>query len=146
MERRTFLRHGCLACLSALAVPSLLSGCAGSAHITGTLSGEDLVVPRTAFGDMSTGKQRAFIVVHQASLRYPIAVFRASGDAYQAVLLRCTHQGAELRATEDALYCPSHGSTFSPAGAVVKGPATEALRTLPVRSDAQDLFISLKKA
>lgn len=146
MERRTFLRHGCFACLSVLALPSLLTSCAGSAHITGTLVGEDLVVPRAAFGDPATGEQRPFIVVHQAGLVYPIAVFNAGAGTYHAVLLRCTHQGVELRATADALYCPSHGSTFGPDGAVLKGPAVDALRTLPVRSEGQDLLISLRKA
>lgn len=136
-----------MACLAALAAPAVLSGCATSANVTGSITGSDLIVPSSAFDDpQRPGTYRDHVVVHEPSLGYPIAVYRTGPDDYHALLMRCTHQGSELRAAGGMLYCPSHGSEFNALGSVIKGPASAPLRVLPVRTFAQEIHISLKQA
>jgi Rieske Fe-S protein len=55
----------------------------------------------------------------------------------------CTHQGCTVRATEDGLVCPCHGSAFDPAtGAVVHGPATEPLTPVGVAVRGADVVLT----
>ena len=46
----------------------------------------------------------------------------------------CTHQGCTVSSVENgAIVCPCHGSRFdSRTGSPVQGPATQALRGVPV--------------
>jgi cytochrome b6-f complex iron-sulfur subunit len=55
-----------------------------------------------------------------------VAVFRDEQGVY-AISLICTHLGCITKATADGFECPCHGSHFAPDGAVIKGPAPEAL-------------------
>jgi len=96
----------------------------------------------TAF--QSNGAYNKYIVVQQEQLKYPICVYRFSQNEYSAVLMRCTHQGAELQVFGDKLECPAHGSTFSNTGQVKNGPADTNLRTFPVIVQNDQLLISLK--
>jgi len=59
--------------------------------------------------------------------------------------MQCSHQGAELQASGDFLQCPAHGSEFDKKGVVTNGPANNNLRTFPVRANANELFIDLRK-
>jgi Rieske Fe-S protein len=56
---------------------------------------------------------------------------------------RCTHQGCTVRATDDGLVCPCHGSQFDPAtGAAVHGPATEPLAPVGVTIRGSDVVLT----
>jgi Rieske Fe-S protein len=56
---------------------------------------------------------------------------------------RCTHQGCTVRATEEGLVCPCHGSAFDPAtGAAVHGPATEPLAPVGVAVRGTDVVLT----
>lgn len=97
--------------------------------------------------EFETRKQgvRSYVIVQHADLQYPICVYRLDGGAYSALLMRCTHQGAELQVAGDQLSCPAHGSTFDKMGKVVQSPASEDLRTFPVSVVNDKLFIDLRK-
>ena len=142
MDRRTFIHHGCFAC-AALMTTSLLNSCASAAPLAATMEGDDLVLAPGAF-TAADGTQKSSVVVSNDPLKRPIAVFRDPSGSYHAVLMRCTHRGAELRLTGDRFDCPAHGSAFDAQGAVLKGPASSPLRVLPVREQDGRLRISLK--
>ena len=142
MHRRTFFRTSCLAC-AALSMPALLSSCAGIRPIAGTLEGEELVLPPDTFRTPD-GKPKRYVVASHPQLKQPIAVFANSTGGYQAVLMRCTHKGVELRITGDRLECSAHGSTFDNTGTVLEGPASDPLRSFPVHERDGVIRISLK--
>lgn len=142
MDRRSFIQSGCLACAGLIAAPALLSSCAGTRTVLGLVEGDDLVIPASSFVD-EKGAQRKYVVAAHDQLKQPIAVFK-EGEGYRAVLMRCTHRGAELHVTGDRLECPAHGSQFDSHGAVLEGPASSALRVFPVVEREGRLFISLK--
>ncbi len=143
MERKEFIKTCGFACLGGLFATSLLEGCGSSKMIAGTINHSDLVVPVTVFAQ---GKDsfKKYVVVQHESLKYPVCVYRASKTEYTALLMRCTHQGAELQVFGDRLECPAHGSQFSNTGKVQNGPADTNLRSFPVRVDDNQIYISLK--
>jgi nitrite reductase/ring-hydroxylating ferredoxin subunit len=142
MDRRRFIQQGCLACGAAALGSALLTSCASAMPVTGTVEGEDLVIPESAFQDKKGGWKLHVVATH-AQLKQPIAVFREN-DGYRSVLMRCTHKGVELRVAGDRLECPAHGSVFANSGAVLEGPADTSLRVLPTRASEGKVLISLK--
>jgi Rieske Fe-S protein len=142
MERKAFLKTCGFACLGSSVLIGALESCGTSKMVTGTINNSNLIVPMTAF--QSNGAYNKYIVVQQEQLKYPICVYRFSQTEYSAVLMRCTHQGAELQVFGDKLECPAHGSTFSNIGQVKNGPADTNLRTFPVIVQNDQLLISLK--
>ena len=72
-----------------------------------------------------------------------VVVSRPTEDTVVAFAARCTHQGCTVRATEEGLVCPCHGSVFDPAdGAAVHGPATEPLAPVGVAVRGTDVVLS----
>jgi len=57
----------------------------------------------------------------------------------------CTHLGCLTRpnATEDAFFCPCHGSRFSLDGQVINGPAPLALPHFRLEKRQQDLWVDI---
>jgi nitrite reductase/ring-hydroxylating ferredoxin subunit len=51
---------------------------------------------------------------------------------YTALSLTCPHLGCTVEEKPDGLICPCHGSRFDADGAVLRGPARQALRSLRV--------------
>jgi nitrite reductase/ring-hydroxylating ferredoxin subunit len=143
MERKEFIKTCGFACLGGLFVSSVLEGCSSSRQIAGTIESSDLVVPEAAFVK-GTNSFSSYIVVQHESLKYPICVYRFGNTEYSALLMRCTHQGAELQVFGDRLECPAHGSQFSNTGKVENGPADTNLRIFPVRVQNNRIYISLK--
>jgi len=144
MERRTFIHIGGLACLAGAAFSTGLVGCAGARYVDATLEGENLHVPLSTFATAEGRRPLSHVVVRHPSLRWPVALYRKSDGGYRALLMRCTHQNAQLKAGEVELVCPAHGSTFFTDGSVSQGPAALPLRELPVGSEGDQLLISLK--
>jgi nitrite reductase/ring-hydroxylating ferredoxin subunit len=124
-------------------VPALFTSCAGMQPIMGTVEGEDLVLPAGSFANKD-GSPKKYVVATHAQLKQPIVVFRDERGGYRAVLMRCTHKGAELRVTGDRLDCSAHGSAFDSHGAVLEGPASSPLRVFPTVERDGRVFISLK--
>lgn len=59
-----------------------------------------------------------------------VIVAHTVGGSYIAVSQACTHQGVTVnyQSSSHQFYCPSHGAAFSETGAVMVGPATNALK------------------
>src|SRR5882724_5239501 len=111
MDRKEFIRQCTFGCLGGAAAAFLLPGCVSSKMITGSIIGDDLVVPLTGF-ETKAGAEihfKKYLVVQHDLLKYPVCVYRASAQEYTALLMRCTHQGAELQVFGDTLQCPAHG-------------------------------------
>jgi len=143
MERKAFLKTCGFACLSTSVLAALLESCNSTKSVSGTIDQSDLVIPTSSF---ESGKDtfKKYIVIHNDLLKYPICVYRFNEKQYTALLMRCTHQGAELQVFGDRLQCPAHGSEFSNKGTVENGPADSNLRTFPVTIQNDQLYISLK--
>lgn len=121
----------------------LLESCSGSKEIEGIIENADLVIPVSSF-QQHNHSFRKYVIVEHEKLRYPICLYRFSQTQYSALLMRCTHQGAELQVFGERLQCPAHGSEFSNMGLVENGPADINLRTFPVILQNNQLYISLK--
>ncbi len=146
MDRRNFLKTGCISCMSGGLLLGLLESCHSSKIATGKISGSDMIVPISDF-EIKRGDTKGFkkyLVVQNEILQYPICVYRFDENNYEALLMKCTHQGAELQVFGDKLQCPAHGSEFSDHGEVQSGPANTSLRIFPVIIADNQLKISLK--
>lgn len=75
-----------------------------------------------------------------------VGVARIEGRLY-AFSDTCTHQGCTMNPDdldENELTCECHGSMFDvTSGAVLNGPATEALATFEAREEGGDILVSL---
>ncbi|HTN18792.1 MAG TPA: Rieske 2Fe-2S domain-containing protein [Chitinophagaceae bacterium] len=147
MNRRTFLKDTCVACIGIASGAALLSSCKTMKQSSGTLTENGLTVPLKDFISSKTPELRyhAYLVVRNDALQYPVCVYRLNEKEYTALYMRCSHQGAELQVAGDRLTCPAHGSEFDRTGIAQQGPASDALRRFPVTVGADELFIDLRK-
>ena len=140
MDRKEFI----IRC-GVTAIGALLEGCGSTKYIAAEIEESSLVVPLGAFEYEKDGEKRfrRYIIAENDRLEYPICVYRLQEAQYYALLMRCTHQGTELRVFGDRLQCPAHGSEFSNTGEVKNGPADTALRGFPVNLEKERLKIDL---
>jgi Rieske Fe-S protein len=146
MDRKTFIKKGCMACVGGGAVAVLLQSCGISKTLTGTINDSDLLVELADF-ETKAGNEthyKKYVIVNNDTLKFPICVYRHDVQNYTALWLQCTHQGAELQVFGDKLQCPAHGSEFSNKGNITSGPADKNLRSFPVTVVNNQLKISLK--
>jgi nitrite reductase/ring-hydroxylating ferredoxin subunit len=143
MNRRTFIKHGCLACVSSSVILTVLESCTVVKYGTGKLTDNGMLVNTDEF--RSGDKIRDYIIIRHDDLLYPICLYRLSDNEYSAILMRCSHQGAELQVSGDRLMCPAHGSEFDKSGHVVQAPAMSDLRKFPVSVLDNKMFIDLRK-
>ncbi|MGW0633056.1 Rieske (2Fe-2S) protein [Streptomyces sp. NPDC002758] len=75
----------------------------------------------------------------------PICVARLADGSVYAVVDACTHEGTELSdgyLDDDTIECPAHGSRFNVmTGAVLGEPAREAVQTLSIEVDGDDIYL-----
>ena len=142
MNRRKFIATGCISCLSGGLMLSMLESCSSTKIINAAIIEADMIVPLKHFAVKESFKK--YLVVQNDQLQYPICVYRFDENTYQALLMKCTHQGAELQVFGDKLQCPAHGSEFNNHGKIESGPASKPLRTLPVTISNDHIKISLK--
>jgi nitrite reductase/ring-hydroxylating ferredoxin subunit len=147
MNRRKFISNSCLACAGGIGLSYLLSSCASTHYVTGTLESKGISIPMSEFVDSKKQNQtmRDFIIVHHDNLEFPIYLYRINKDEYSALWMKCTHQGSELNAGGDHLYCSSHGSEFDKKGNAIHGPAEKSLRSFPVYIQNDKIIIELTK-
>ena len=108
MNRNDFIKTCGWGCLGVLGISPFISGCAGTRYLDGTLNGAFLEIPANAFELVKNEETRfrLYVVVQHSALQYPICVYRLSATEYQALLMKCTHQGTELQVFGDRLQCP----------------------------------------
>ena len=104
------------------------------------------MLPIADFETTSNGKTvyKKYVIIQNEILQFPICVYRFNENEYKALLMKCTHQGAELQVYGDKLQCAAHGSEFSNIGTVESGPANTDLRNFPITIENNILKISLK--
>ena len=148
MKRRAFIRQTCITCVSGGLVPFLISGCQATHYASGVLDATGISVSKSEFKYHKKEQilTRQYIIVQNDKLEFPIYVYRFSDTEYSALWMKCTHQGAELQASGDALQCPSHGSEFTNKGAVSNGPAEKNLRSFPVIVQTDTITIDLQQS
>ena len=145
MNRREFVTKTCLACIGSTLLPAALTSCQPTHYVTGTMEQNGLSVLKSEFNYLKDGKtlSRQYILVSQDKLDFPIYLFRFSDTEYSALWMKCTHQGSELQASGDHLYCSSHGSEFDNRGNVSQGPAEKNLRSFKVFTSNGKILIEL---
>ena len=142
MERKEFIKKCGLGCISMAFLGTMLEGCNGIKYVTGTLDTSGMLVPLQAF-EQGSSTYRQYVIVKNEKLKFPVCVYRNGENSFTALLMRCTHQGAELQVFGDRLECPAHGSQFSNTGMVKNGPADTNLRTFPVKILKDQIHILL---
>ena len=145
MDRAKFIKSlGCAIVGVPLAM-SLLQSCESIYYAqTKQVEGKFIVKKSEFVQTKSKGTSyRNFVLINKAVGGYPICLFRTDEDNYIASLLKCTHQGCELDVGGGIYTCPCHGSEFSTSGEVLKGPAEKHLKTFPITTDHENIYIHL---
>ncbi|OSZ78150.1 hypothetical protein CAP35_07760 [Chitinophagaceae bacterium IBVUCB1] len=143
MNRRKFITTGCIACTGLGFLSTVIQSCAAVKYSTGVLNENGILIDVKDF-ETKNGV-RNYVIVRHDDLQFPICVYKIDEINYSALLMRCTHQGAELQVAGDQLTCPAHGSEFDKWGKVTQSPAAENLRSFPVSIAGNQLFIDLRK-
>ena len=93
--------------------------------------------------DYTTGKKH--IVFRPDGKRYMLAegvLLILTDNGPRAYDAHCTHLGCVLQVSpEGSIRCPCHGSEFSATGAVIRGPARNALIPFDVVSESNGEFV-----
>lgn len=146
MERKEFFKTCAFACISGVALSTILQSCNTSKMLSLPVSNGNLLLDLKEFQIQKKVKisYRKYIIIQNEELIFPICVFRISENEFTALNLQCSHQGAELQVFGEKLVCPAHGSEFNTFGKVENGPATADLRKFPIKKENNQLKISLK--
>lgn len=145
MDRKQFLKTCGFGCLAGISAVTFLQSCSSSQVLAKEIKGSDILVPITDFEIKNDKKidYKKYIIIQNEKLKYPICVYRFDANNYSALLMECTHQGAELQVFGDKLQCSAHGSEFNQKGTAESGPADRNLRSFPITIDNNTLKISL---
>lgn len=146
MNRKQFLKTCGFGCLAGISAVTLLQSCSSSQVLTKEINGSDILLPINDFKIKANGKTeyKKYVIIQNEKLKFPICVYRFDENTFSALLMECSHQGAELQVFGDKLQCAAHGSEFSNKGTVESGPADRNLRNFPITIDNNTLKISLK--
>lgn len=141
MNRRSFVKNSCIACLGygALFTGIIeMSGCASIPVVKFNEELTDIVVPKSKFSE--TDK----VIVRPLWMDFDILLVKVK-EEYHALLLKCTHQDQPLTVADKGLVCSSHGSTFGFDGEVQKEPALKKLTTYLTQITDQNIIIKLNQ-
>jgi cytochrome b6-f complex iron-sulfur subunit len=72
-----------------------------------------------------------------------LILVRSSSSTVAVLSDICTHDGCLVNYTMPNLFCPCHGSRFSLAGAVLRGPANTPLKVYPATLAGTMLTITI---
>ena len=145
MDRKEFLKVCGGSCLGLVGISLLSQSCAGTHYAQSTTNDDKLSILKNEFSVIKKNKpdHRKYVVVKNDNLAFPIIIYRQAENSYEAMLLKCTHQGIELNVNGDILTCSAHGSEFSNKGEVIQGPADQKLKSFPVTTDEKNIYIQL---
>ncbi|MEW1959846.1 Rieske (2Fe-2S) protein [Kineococcus sp. NPDC059986] len=143
-----------------LGVGSLLAACGGSDTVTpaagtssSTTSSSSSTSSAPAGGASSAAGGAALTKLSDVPVGSGVVVEDAKGSAVVVVQPEagqvaafsglCTHQGCAVAVKDSELDCPCHGSKFELlTGKVLKGPATEPLKSIAVQVDGDSVVAS----
>lgn len=155
LSRRQFLQQveqlsdGVVAVTLCGALPVVLSACgaaraARTRYVPTTRVGDRLTVPRSELSGSSG------VLLEIPGTELPVYLRSDAGtrgvETFSAVSTRCMHRGCQVEPTADRLSCPCHGSEYTFAGAVLRGPTEQALVRYQVSVDAVNIYIHLPPA
>ncbi len=139
--RRDFLKSGCTACLLVASGASLLEGCASALPMVKVPDTADKQVKVDA-SNFIPGKVDK-LVIRSKQLENDILLIKHSDTDYRALYLKCTHEGVNLNATNNRIYCNSHGSSFDLEGNVLKEPALRPLKKFTTQVANNQIIIHI---
>jgi Rieske Fe-S protein len=141
MQRRHFIRNGCIACVGATGMGMLLHSCASTgsmAMIHADMPDDKILkIPVEKFG-----KDKNMLLLRNNKLRNDILLIKEK-EGYRAMLMLCTHEGFALTVTPGSIYCSEHGSSFDMQGNVLKEPALKPLKQYKTAIQNTDIIIYL---
>jgi len=127
MQRRAFLKKSCGAC-AAIGIGFVLGsgllescGSVGLSVLKADPADGKVSVPLEGFA------QNNFKLLRVTNYNYDIALQKADDGTFTAMVLMCTHARHPLTKAGSGYYCTLHGSRFSSAGTVEKGPASQPM-------------------
>jgi cytochrome b6-f complex iron-sulfur subunit len=149
LTRRSFCTQACCAASLAL-LPPVLAGCNSPTapsledhpipSVNAAIVNSALVVTIDATSPLATTGSAALI--ENGLGKFLVA--RTGAETFLAVTAVCTHFGCTITRHDNQIYeCPCHGSRFSTAGAVVRGPASRPLRSFATQFANDVLTISV---
>lgn len=151
--RRQFCASACRA-LSVAALGALLPGCGGGGDSPTSPGGAASTLPTanatvtggaatlTIDGSSPLASTGSMALVQSSSGMFLVA--RTAQTTFVAVSAMCTHENCTINGFSGSNYqCPCHGSQFSTTGAVLRGPATRALRQYTTALNGNMLSITL---
>jgi nitrite reductase/ring-hydroxylating ferredoxin subunit len=146
----TSRREFCAQAVSLVSIGALLQGCGGSptspgdapllTTINATASGGAIALTIDAASSLASVGGAA--LVQTASGNFLVA--RSAQDAFTALTAICTHEACTINGFQSPVYvCPCHGSEYTTAGVVVRGPAPAPLRQFATRFAGNVLTITI---
>ncbi|MBS1576258.1 MAG: Rieske (2Fe-2S) protein [Bacteroidetes bacterium] len=138
MERRNFIKQGCVACMAFMGAGVLLESCSpGLSLLKATVKNKTLAVPLNKFSGTTN-----LLVVRGSGLENDILLVK-NENSFKALNLKCTHEGVGLTATDKKIFCSAHGSVFDFNGKVLKEPALRPLTEFPTEINDDTIIIHL---
>jgi len=121
-----------------LGISMLLESCGTSVPLFKTNTHNDSIsIPVNEF---SGGKN--MVIVRVPKLENDILLVKKE-DHFNALNLRCTHEGYGLTPTSKRIVCSAHGSTFDFDGNVLKEPALKPLKKFNTEIIDNNIIIHL---
>jgi Rieske Fe-S protein len=138
MERREFLKKGCIFCIGGTLLIPLIESCTNIPVYKTTAKDNILQIPIEQF--LTTN----YIIVRPTNVDYNIAIIKESNVEYKSFVMICTHADNMLRFTGKEFSCSLHGSIFDINGRVKRGPAEKSLIALNTIMESNALRVKLK--
>jgi len=128
MNRKDFIKGSCGVCIalsSGFVMSAILSSCKTPLGVIKTTSKDNvLTVPLKEF---ETGDYK---LVRVSNYDYDLSIQKEKDGSYTTLVMKCSHAGHPVTKTGNTYYCTLHGSQFSHAGKVLKGPASTDMTKL----------------
>ncbi|MEY2937849.1 MAG: hypothetical protein RL062_438 [Bacteroidota bacterium] len=144
MDRKVFLKQCGWACIGITLGGGLLASCTNHQAIVAVREGDFFTIPKSSFWSEENQKFKRYVIISNDELVFPICVFRKSETEYSALLMECSHQGAELQVYGERLQGPAHGSEFDREGNPLNAPADKVLRKFQCLVSDHSIKISLR--
>jgi Rieske Fe-S protein len=135
-SRREFIKQSCGICLGSFAL-SWLSACAAIPVIKTEPTKGSITIPISAFTEKNNS-----VIVRNNQLEFDILVVK-SGNTFNALQMKCTHQDNPITASSTGLFCSAHGSTFDLQGNVTKEPALHPLKKYKTEINESSILIDI---